>query len=57
VLAEAAEPLHAAKVHLAVERELKKSVSRDSVNSCLSTGAANPDGQFKRLGRGVYQLR
>ena len=51
------EPIHAAKVHLAVERRLGAPVSKDSVHSCLSTGALGEDSQFERLGRGLYQLR
>jgi hypothetical protein len=57
VLTDAAEPMHAAKVHAVVERLLGRSVSRDTVNSCLSVGARDTEAQFERLGRGRYRLR
>lgn len=57
VLAASPDPMHAAKVHAAVEHLLSMPVSRDSVNSCLSVGARSPGGQFERLGRGRYRLR
>jgi hypothetical protein len=56
VLAASSEPMHSAKVHLAVERLLNVPVSKDTVNSCLSVGAQGPKAQFERLGRGRYRL-
>ena len=50
------EPMHAAGVHAAVERLLNVPVSRDTINSCLSTGACGAEARFERLGRGRYRL-
>lgn len=44
-------------VHAAVEHYLSMQVSKDSVNSCLSTGATGNDACFERTKRGVYGLR
>ena len=41
---------------MAVEALLARSVSRDSVSSCLSTGARAGRFGFERVARGRYQL-
>lgn len=45
------------EVHAHVEDRLKTSVSRDSVNSCLSVGARGTDARFERVRRGLYRIR
>jgi len=45
------------EVHTTVERLLGCPVSRDSVNSCLSTGARGARPNFQRLELGRYKLR
>jgi hypothetical protein len=56
VLSDAApEAMHAAQIHLAVERLLGVEMPRDSIFCCLSRGASGPEAQFERLGRGRYR--
>jgi hypothetical protein len=45
------------EVQAKVEGILDMPVSRDTVNSCLSTGARRSSGRFIRLGPGLYQVR
>jgi hypothetical protein len=56
VLAMADRPMRIAEVHRDVEDLLSISVSKDSVNSCLSAGAGGKDPRFVRTELGVYQL-
>jgi hypothetical protein len=56
VLAAAQEPMRVRDVHAAVECLLASHVSRDSVNSCLSTKAKGKHPLFKRVGLGSYAL-
>ncbi len=46
-----------AEVQVAVEERLGMQVSRDSVRSCLSSGARCPHPTFERTGPGCYRLR
>jgi hypothetical protein len=56
VLVEASCPMSTVQVHEAVEGLLGISVSKDSVNSCLSTGSRGKEARFERVGRGWYRL-
>jgi len=56
-LAEADRAMDVGEAHVAVEALLGRSVSRDSVNSCLSTGARGARPDFQRVGPGRYQLK
>ena len=56
-LAEADRVMDVGEAHEAVEALLARSVSRDSVNSCLSTGARGARPDFQRVGPGRYQLK
>lgn len=53
----AGRPMAVGEAQVAVEALLGHSVSRDSVNSCLSTGARGVRPSFQRVGPGRYQLR
>ncbi len=55
VLGEADRPLDVGEAHAAVRDLLGCPVSRDSVNSCLSTGARRPNPLFERVGHGLYR--
>jgi hypothetical protein len=55
-LAAADRVLTVAEVHVAVEERLGMTVSRDSVRSCLSSGARSPHPIFDRTGPGCYRL-
>ena len=58
VLAAAIEPMHVRDVHRAVELALGDGpVSKDSVNSCLSTGARGDAPRFERTQGGWYRLK
>jgi hypothetical protein len=56
VLGRAARPMNVGEAQTAVEELLGRSISRDSINSCLSTGARAARLQFERVARGRYQL-
>jgi len=56
VLVEAGRPMDGGEAHRAVEGLLGHPVSRDSVTSCLSTGARAAPIRFDRVARGRYQL-
>ena len=56
VLAMADRPMRIADVHQGVEDLLSIKVSKDSVNSCLSTKARGEDPMFVRTEPGVYRL-
>ena len=56
VLAAAGDALSVADVHSAVEERLGRRVSKDSVNSCLSTGARGAKPRFERMAPGCYRL-
>jgi len=43
-------------IHALVEDLLNMRVSRDTVNSFLSTGARGPNPRFQRVAGGVYRL-
>lgn len=45
-----------ADVQAAVEKLLGQSVSKDSINWCLSTGSRGSRPQFERVSRGCYRL-
>jgi hypothetical protein len=55
-LAGADRPMDVAEAHKAAEELLGYHVSRDSVNSCLSSGARAERFGFERVARGRYQL-
>ena len=55
-LAEADRPMDVREVHTTVEGLLGCPVSRDSVNSSLSTGARGARPSFQRVGPGRYRL-
>jgi hypothetical protein len=44
------------EAHAAVEALLGHPVSRESITSCLSTGAAADQSRFERVERGRYRL-
>ena len=56
-LSEAGRAMDVGEAHAAVEALLGRSVSRESVNSCLSTGARGARPDFQRVGPGRYQLK
>jgi hypothetical protein len=56
VLTESGEPMRATHVHAAVEKLLGHSVSKDSVDSCLSKGARRKEPRFERVSSGCYRL-
>jgi hypothetical protein len=49
-------PMGVCEAQAAVEALLGHCVSRDSVNSCLSTGARGVRPRFERVAPGRYQL-
>jgi hypothetical protein len=55
-LAEADRPMDVGEAHATVEGLLGYPVSRDSVNSCLSTGARGARPKFQRVEPGNYRL-
>jgi hypothetical protein len=55
-LGEADGAMDVGEAHAAVEMLLGRTVSRDSVTSCLSTGARGARCRFERVARGRYQL-
>ena len=57
ILTAATEPMRVQDVHAAAERVLSGPVSKDSVNSCLSTGARGAHPRFERTQTGWYRLR
>jgi hypothetical protein len=56
VLAGADRVLSVADVHGAVEARLGQPVSKDSVGSCLSTGARGAEPRFRCIAPGRYRL-
>jgi hypothetical protein len=56
-LAVAGGPIGVCEAQTAVEALLGHGVSRDSVNSCLSTGARGLQPSFQRVAPGRYRLR
>ena len=56
-LAKSAGPMGVCEAQAAVEGLLGHGVSRDSVNSCLSTGARGAQPNFQRVAPGRYQLK
>ena len=56
VLANQSEPMRATRVHSAVEKLLGESVSKDSVDSCLSAGVRRKEPRFERVSSGCYRL-
>jgi hypothetical protein len=52
----AGRPMGVGEAQVAVEALLGRSVSRDSVNSCLSTGARGARPNFQRVGLGRYRI-
>ena len=55
-LAAADRVLTVAEVQVAVEERLGMPVSKDSVRSCLSSGARSPHPAFERAAPGCYRL-
>ena len=55
VLIEGGKPMRATHVHAAVETLLGHSVSKDSVDSCLSKGARGKEPRFERVSYGYYR--
>lgn len=51
IMAETKRPMNVREVQVLAEKRLGGSISRDSVNSCLSTGP-----EFQRVRRGWYRL-
>jgi hypothetical protein len=56
VLTATGQPMRVAEVQAAVEELLNQTVSKDSVNWCLSTGARGAEPRFERVARGCYRL-
>jgi transcriptional/translational regulatory protein YebC/TACO1 len=56
VLTEGGKPMRATYVHAAVEKLLGHSVSKDSVDSCLSKGVGGDEPRFERVSYGCYRL-
>jgi len=56
VLADQAEPMRLTHVHVAVEKLLDQTVSKDSVGWCLSTGVRGKEPRFERVAYGRYRL-
>jgi hypothetical protein len=56
VLAAADCPMHLPEVRTAVDALLGRSVSKDSINCCLSTGARGKEPRFERVAPGCYRL-
>jgi hypothetical protein len=56
VLATVNGPMCGADIHLAVERLLGHSVSKNSVNWCLAAGARAKEPRFQRVAYGFYRL-
>lgn len=56
VMTDQARPMRVSEVHAAVEAHLGETVSRDSVNWCLSARAGGPGSLFIRVARGRYVL-
>ena len=56
-LTAASEPMRVKDVHAAVEQVLAAAISKDSVNSCLSTGARGNAPRFERTQEGWYRLK
>ncbi|MGO9321603.1 MAG: hypothetical protein ACLQBY_12490 [Solirubrobacteraceae bacterium] len=57
VLAAADGPTRAADIHLAVERLLGRTVSKESVGCCLRKGVRAAEPLFERVALGYYRLR
>jgi hypothetical protein len=55
VLIDAGKPMRATHVHAAVEKLLGHSVSKDSVDSCLSKGGGGKEPRFERVSYGCYR--
>lgn len=55
VLIERGKPMRATHVHAAVEKLLGHSVSKDSVDSCLSKGVRGKEPRFERVSYGYYR--
>jgi hypothetical protein len=56
VLVDEGRPMRSMHVRAAVESLLGHSVSKDSVDSCLSTGARGKVPRFERVSYGYYRL-
>ena len=56
VLADAGRPMRSTHVRAAVESLLGYSVSKDSVDSCLSKGVRGKEPRFERVSYGCYRL-
>jgi hypothetical protein len=56
VLAGAGRTLSIAELHRGVEQCLRQMVSKDSVNSCVSTGSRGAQPRFERVAPGRYRL-
>ena len=56
-LAAAGRVLTVAEVQAAVEERLGMPISKDSVRSCLSSGARGPHWIFERTSPGCYRVR
>jgi len=57
VLAAAQRPLTVLEAQAAVADLLGHSVSKGSINYCLSTGTLGREPRFERVARGCYRLR
>jgi len=57
ILTAASEPMRVKDVHAAVEQVLAAPISKDSINSCLSTGVRGDSPRFERTKPGWYQAR
>lgn len=56
VLADEGRPMRSTHVRAAVESLLGHSVSKDSVDSCLSSGVRGKEPRFERVSYGCYRL-
>jgi len=57
VLTAAVGPMRGADIHLAVERLLDRSVSKESVSCCLRKGVRVVEARFERVSYGMYRLK
>ena len=56
-LAETDLSMRCTDIHLAVERQLGRPISKHSVGWCLAAGAKGKKPRFERVSRGTYRLK
>lgn len=57
LLAERSQPMRVMDIHAEVEGLLGSAIPKGTVKACLSNHARGEAPRFRRLGRGVYELR